>query len=171
MKLTSGCCDFEVGYAKTHTSYCYVCRTVHAHRHLDLREFKTALRGRIKSRHRPNLKELKMDENKIADLRLGMVCASLAWEVEACCAHGELLTYEGEAVALHTCSTTTSVSDGLDFTVDVCGRRHAQEVSLGDDNGAQLSGMIDAFAGRLEEGAFVKFNPSIFSFERTVPCV
>lgn len=177
----SECCSFNVGRIKDADAYCYVCGKVHRHGHLDLRDLRTVLLGKVVKRHNLDWTEIQKDLKKFSGMQNGVFCQSVMTEIEALCPHGKALSFKGHPLRLHMCYgvrpeedetgggeivfvTDTSVKEGLDFTSDICDALDSVGVSHSPQQ-SDLAAEVENRASEFQVGSIVRYNPKRVAFE------
>ena len=170
-KIQSECCVFPVGFIEEADAYCYVCGEVHMHQHLDLRDLRTILLGRVTARHALNWDEIAKDRIKFQGMENGVFCQSLLTEIEALCPHGKQVYYNEAPLRLHMCfgqditgkGIDSSMTIGLDFTSDICDRgvTAGHPVAKHDD----MSKTVEQLANTFTIGEVLRYNPDRVAFE------
>ena len=177
--IHSECCKFEIGNIEDSDAYCYVCGKVHSHGHLDLRQLRTTLLGKVVSRHNLDWQEIQKDQKKFGGMKNGIFCQSILTEIQALCSHGKPVFHRNQPLRLHMCYgvrpnddpdegefvSDTSIEQGLDFTSDICGSSD----SLGTNPTSDLSPIVmsaEIKAGQFRVGEVLKYNPEMVAFER-----
>ena len=172
--IKSKCCEFHVSTLNSADAYCYVCGRVHEHDHLDLRSLRMTLLGRVTKRHNLNWVEIRKDSRKYDGMKRGILCQSVITELEALCPHENPLSHDGTPLRLHMCfgadisdgqstdSVDLSVSQGLDFTTDICGADSPAEDDQSQDD---LSALVEEAATSFKIGDVLKYNPEKVQFE------
>lgn len=171
--VASNCCAFHLGRLSVADAYCYVCGTVHRHEHLDLRSFRETFLGRVVRRHPLIWSEIRKDERKFSGMRSGVICESVATEIEALCEHRNPIFLDGKPLRLHMCfgqdvdlgDGTSSIEQGLDFTTDICSKRAFAEADSDDSElGQELQEAVNSTADRFRVGDVVRYDPRKVTF-------
>jgi hypothetical protein len=165
-QLTSRCCSFDVEVMSARKGYCYVCRTVHEHRHLDLRHLRSTLLVRVGERHFINWEQLRCDPEKLKSAREGDFCQTLLTGLIGLCPHSETIYFENRPLQVMTCYQRTSHHIGLDFTVDLCSNlEDNSEVEVPADM-ADIASLAGTARQSFQEGDILRYLADSVSFAR-----
>ena len=170
-RIASECCEFYVDTMPARRGYCYSCRTVHRHKHLDLTALRQTLLVRVGAKHVINWPELMKDDEKIEAAQEKSFCQTLLTELDALCPHQKPLYYEEAPLRLMTCYKQGGQCflTGLDFTTDLCSRPVSKGGEIPPDELGFVATAAAELAKEFNEGDILRYDPKNCEFAHLRP--